>query len=155
MYLMFDCKDALYGLLLILVLLTCIVSCVAKADHLGKISVALFEQVELRREQMVSPDDQRLKQMQELGLSLENLDRQLVYIYIREPLNNDQADDLSSLGVCVHKDSWIPAVGNHPLGFFIADIPVDSLESLAARDYIVRMDTAERKSLPLCPVIGY
>ncbi|MBN1689463.1 MAG: hypothetical protein JW901_00400 [Dehalococcoidia bacterium] len=127
----------------------------AKIDYMGKISSALLDQVELRREQIASPDNQRLKQMQDMGLSMVNLDRQLVYLYVKEPLSTEQADDLSALGVNVHEDSWIPAVGNHPLGFFIADMPVDKLESLAARDYIVRLDTGERQSMPVCPVPDY
>jgi len=138
-----------------LVAITSMTSCVVKTGHMSKVSATLLEQVELRREQIASPDDERLKQMQDLGLSVVNLNRQLVYVYVKEPLSPEQADDLNSLGVNVHEDSWIPAVGNHPLGFFIAGMPVDKLESLAARDYIVRLDTAERQSLPQCPVSNY
>jgi hypothetical protein len=57
--------------------------------------------------------------------------------------------------VNVHADSWIPPVGSHPLGFFIADMPADKLEALAARDYVDKLDTAERQSLPQCPVTNY
>lgn len=155
MFLIYRRSSALQMLALSLIVLTTVASCVAKVDYMSKISSALLEQVELRREQIASPDDQRLKQMQDLGLSVVNLDRQLVYLYVKDPLSPEQADDLKDLGVHVHEDSWIPAVGNHPLGFFIADVPVDRLESMAARDYIVRLDTAERRSLPLCPVNGY
>jgi len=155
MILIQDHNNTMHILTLTLVLLTGVASCAAKIDYMGKISGALLEQVELRREQMASPDDQRLKQMQDMGLSTVNLDRQLVYVYVNELLSPEQADDLVALGVNAHEDSWIPAVGNHPLGVFIADMPVDRLEQLAARYYITRLDTAERQSLPVCPVNGY
>jgi hypothetical protein len=131
------------------------ISCAEKMDYMSKVSSALLRQVELRREQIASPNGERLKQMQDMGLSTADLNKQLVFIYVKEPLSTTQAEDLSALGVIVHPDSWIPAVGSHPLGFFIADMPVDRLEPLAARDYIDKLDTAERQSLPQCPVTNY
>jgi len=124
-------------------------------DYMGKVSGALLQQVELRRDQIASPDAERLKQMQDMGMSAGDLDKQIVFIYVKEPLSTAQAEDLSALGVNVHADSWIPPVGSHPLGFFIAEMPVDKLEALAARDYVARLDTAERQSLPQCPVTDY
>ncbi|MCX5993338.1 MAG: hypothetical protein NT177_03865 [Chloroflexi bacterium] len=124
-------------------------------DYMSKVSSTLLQQVELRREQIASPNAERLKQMQDMGLSTADLDKQLVFIYVKEPLSTAQADDLSALGVNVHADSWIPPVGSHPLGFFIAGMPVDTLEALATRDYVARLDTAERQSLPQCPVTNY
>jgi hypothetical protein len=142
-------------LIFILVTILGTVSCDAKMDYMSKVSGTLLEQVELRREQIVSSNAERLKQMQDMGLSTGDLNKQLVFIYIKEPLSAMQSEDLSALGVKVHADSWIPAVGSHPLGFFIAEMPVDKLEALAARDYIARLDTAERQSLPQCPVTNY
>jgi hypothetical protein len=142
-------------LIIMLVMATGMVSCAEKMDYLSKVSGTLLQQVELRREQIASPNDERLKQMQDMGLSTADLNKQLVFIYVKEPLSAAQAEDLSALGVTVHSDSWIPAVGSHPLGFFIADMPVDKLEALAARDYIAKLDTAERQSLPQCPVTNY
>jgi len=138
-----------------LVAMTGTTSCAVKIDPMSKVSGALLEQVELRREQITTPDAERLEQMQDMGLLTENLTRQRIFVYVREPLSTAQAEDLITLGVNVHKDSWIPAVGDHPLGFFIAEIPVDILEELAARDYVVRLDTAERQALPVCPTISY
>jgi hypothetical protein len=131
------------------------VSCAEKMGYMSKVSSALLQQVELRREQISSPNPERLKQMQDMGLSTADLNKQLVFIYVKGPLSTAQAEDLGALGVIVHADSWIPAVGSHPLGFFIADMPVDKLEALAARDYIAKLDTAERQSLPQCPVTNY
>jgi hypothetical protein len=139
----------------ILIAISGMVSCLVKMDYMSKVSGTLLQQVELRREQIVSPDAGRLKQMQAMGLSTGDLSKQLVFVYVKEPLSTAQAEDLSALGVNVHTDSWIPPVGSHPLGFFIAEMPVDKLEALAARDYIARLDTADRQSLPQCPVTDY
>jgi hypothetical protein len=142
-------------LMLMLVTITGMVSCVEKMDYMSKVSGTLIQQVELRREQIVSPSAERLKQMQDMGMSTGDLKTQPVFIYIKEPLSTAQSEDLSALGVNMHMDTWIPPVGNHPLGFFIAEMPVDKLEAVAARDYIARLDTAERQSLPQCPVTNY
>jgi hypothetical protein len=130
-------------------------SCVEKMDCMNKVSSTLLQQVELRREQIVSPNTERLKQMRDMGMSSGDLKTQPIFIYVKEPLSTLQSEDLRTIGVNVHIDTWIPPVGSHPLGFFIAEMPVDKLEALAARDYISRLDTAERQSLPQCPVINY
>ena len=139
------------ALIFILFAMSGMISCVGKMDYMSKVSGALLQQVELRREQIASPDPERLKQMQDMGLSTVDLYRQMVFVYVREPLSAAQAEDLNALGVKMQADSWIPPVGSHPLGFFIAEMPVDRLEALAARDYVARLDTAERQSLPQCP----
>jgi hypothetical protein len=148
-----------YGIAAVLVFLlvtaAATLACAEKMDYMSKVSSTLLQQVELRREQIATPTAERLKQMQDMGLSTADLDKQLVFIYVKEPLSIAQAEDLSALGVIVHADSWIPPVGSHPLGFFIAGMPVDTLEALAARDYVARLDTAERQSLPQCPVTNY
>lgn len=130
-------------------------ACAEKMDYMSKVSSTLLQQVELRREQIASPSAERLKQMQDMGLSTADLDKQLVFIYVSEPLSAAQDEDLNAMGVIVHADSWIPPVGSHPLGFFIAGMPVDKLEALAVKDYVARLDTAERQSLPQCPVTNY
>ena len=52
---------------------------------------------------------------------------------------------LSSLGVTVYPESWIPPVGNHPNGFILAEMPVDKLDGLAAKSYVIALDTAEKE----------
>ncbi len=141
--------------ILALIVMSTSVSCMVKTDYMSKVSGVLLEQVELRREQIAMPDDERLKQMQDMGLSTGDLNKQLVFVYVEEHLSDTQVEELSALGVDVHEDSWIPAVGNHLLGFFIAEMPVDKLEELAARDYIIRLDTGERQSQSVCPVTNY
>ena len=48
------------------------------------------------------------------------------------------------MGITPYPESWIPPLENHPSGFILADMPVDKLEALAEKGYVVRLETAER-----------
>jgi subtilisin family serine protease len=74
-----------------------------------------------------------------------DLRREKVFLYFTEQPTAAQLNELASLGVTAYPDSWIPPVGNHPAGFIIAEMPVEALEALAAKSYIVSLDTAEQK----------
>ena len=76
------------------------------------------------------------------------LNHEEVFLYFNQPPTASQLNDLQLAGVTVYPDSWIPPVGNHPTGFILADMPVDQLDALSAKDYIVRMDTAEQEAQP-------
>ena len=52
------------------------------------------------------------------------------------------------MGITIYPDSWIPPAGNNPDGFYLADMPVDKLDALAAKDYVIRLDTAEKQLKP-------
>jgi hypothetical protein len=86
--------------------------------------------------------------MQSLGMNVESISVQRIYIYSSQPLTGPQTDELKSLGVTVYADSWIPPVGNHPQGFILADMPVDKLDAVANKTYIIKLDTAETYSEP-------
>jgi hypothetical protein len=55
---------------------------------------------------------------------------------------------LTGLGITIYPDSWIPPLANHPNGFVLADMPVDKLDALAAKDYVIKLDTAEQQLQP-------
>ena len=113
-----------------------------------KISPLLQVQVNLRREQLTNPTSERLAQMQAQGMKVSDLNIQRIFIYLNQNLTSTQSDDLQALGIVVYPDSWIPPVGNHPTGFILADMPIDALETLAAKDYVMKLDTAEVQSKP-------
>jgi len=52
------------------------------------------------------------------------------------------------MNIVLYLDSWIPPVGAHSTGFILADMPIDKLEALAKKDYVVTVDTAERQLEP-------
>lgn len=70
--------------------------------------------------------------------------RQQIFIHSEEMLTSSQIEELQEMGVTVYQKSWISPVGAHPTGFIVADMPVDKLDELSAKDYVATLDTAER-----------
>ena len=113
-----------------------------------KASPQLVSQVKLREDQIAEPNTQRLEQMKEMGMRVDNLGIQQIFIYLAQAPNAAQIAELKTMGLTIYMDSWIPPVGAHPTGFLIADMPVDILEALAKKEYVVKLDTAERQLQP-------
>jgi hypothetical protein len=123
-------------------------SCSDSQTTQSKISSALQLQINLRKEQIVSPTPDRLAQIKALGMNVANIGIQKIYIYVNQQLTPAQVNRLQTMNVTVYMDSWIPPVGNHPTGYYLAEIPVDKLTILVAEEYVVRLDTAETESEP-------
>lgn len=113
-----------------------------------KVSSELLAQVNLRKEQLAGPTQERLELMENMGMKVDNLEIQRIFIHLEQALTPSQIEELEAMGITLDLDSWIPPVGAHPTGFLTADMPVDKLESLAEKDYVVRLDTAERMLQP-------
>ncbi len=113
-----------------------------------KVSSQLLAQVNLKKEQIANPTPDRLELMKNMGLRIDNLEIQRIFIHLSQELNPPQIEELEDIGVTLYLDSWIPPVGAHPTGFLIADMPIDKLEELARKDYVVRLDTAEQMLEP-------
>lgn len=114
-----------------------------------KTTPLLLNQIELRQQQAKQPTPQRLQQMQSLGMNVADLNVQRVFIHFPATPTDSQVQELRSLGITLYKDSWIPPVGSAPTGFMLADMPVTALANLAAKDYVVKLETAEKQSQPL------
>lgn len=113
-----------------------------------KISSQLLAQVNLRKEQISDPTSDRLELMRNMGMRVENLETQRIFIHLGQELNQSQVEELEAMNIILYLDSWIPPVGAHPTGFILADMPVDKLGELVEKDYVVRLDTAERQLEP-------
>jgi len=109
-----------------------------------KVSSLLLMQVDLRKEQIAEPTADRLRQMQAMGIRTEDLTSQRIFIDFEQEPTQSQLAELQDLGITVYVDSWLPRVGAPPTGFMLADMPIDKLYDLAARDYVIRLDTAEQ-----------
>jgi len=110
----------------------------------GKASALLLLQIDLREKQLAAPTPERLEQMKAMGMRTENLGMQRIFIHLAQEPTASQIDELEAMGITPYPDSWIPPVGGHPTGFIAADMPVDKLDELAGKDYVVRLDTAEQ-----------
>ncbi|MGE5313130.1 MAG: S8 family peptidase [Acidobacteriota bacterium] len=69
-------------------------------------------------------------------------------IYAEHAPTPAETAELEERGVRAYPASWIPAVGNHPLGFFIAKVPVDKIGDVLSMMSVRKMDSAERLSHP-------
>jgi hypothetical protein len=114
-------------------------------DTQSKASSSLLLQVSLRQEQLANPSEDKLARMKSLGMNTANINIQRIYIYLKEKLSDAQSQELEEMGIVIYPGSWIPPVGNHPNGYLLADMPVNRLDALAALDYVVKLDTAEKK----------
>ncbi|MFC2005262.1 hypothetical protein ACFLUY_03455, partial [Chloroflexota bacterium] len=102
----------------------------------------------LRKEQIANPTSDRLDIMKNMGMSVDNLEIQRIFIHLTRELNPAQIEEIETIGITPYPDSWIPPLENHPTGFIIADMPVNSLGKLTEKDYVVRLETAERQLQP-------
>jgi len=91
---------------------------------------------------------QSSQQLPEASPGVASLSTQRIFIYLAEPPGQPQIAELEALGLNLHLDSWIPSTDTHPEGFITADMPVDKLDELAGKDYVVRLDSAERLAQP-------
>jgi hypothetical protein len=71
-----------------------------------------------------------------------------VFIYFREKPTSAQIEELRTLDVVMYLDSWIPPVGAHHNGFFLADVPKNARHMVAAKDFVSRVESAERYLQP-------
>ena len=53
------------------------------------------------------------------------------------------------MGIIPYPDSWIPSAEGQSAGFMVADMPIDKLDELTGKDYVVQLDTAEQVLEPL------
>jgi len=108
-----------------------------------KASSQLIAQVNLRIDQMADPTAERLEVMRNMGMQLVNLGQQRIFIYLNQEPDASQTNEIEQMNIVLYLDSWIPPVGSHTTGYLLADMPVDVLEELAGKEYIIRLDTAE------------
>ena len=113
----------------------------------SKVSSLLSLHIKMKQTQAVEPSQTALKPLGVDQQSIEEttpVDTERVFLHFTQPPSADQISELNSLGVTVHPNSWIPPINNFKIGFVLADMPVDKLESLTSKNYIVSLDTAEQ-----------
>ena len=137
------------GISLILSILLSVSCTRSDSDTINeKVGSQLLTQVNLRLEQIDNPTTERLEIMKNMGMRVDNLEIQRIFIHLSQKLNTSQIEELEAMGIILYPDSWIPPVGAHPTGFILADMPVEVLGELADKEYIVNLDTAEVELQP-------
>ena len=72
-----------------------------------------------------------------------------VIIYQPDYPSTEQIAHLQNLGVKCYLDSWTPPFGDHPFGFFIAELPTEKFLDVLTDINIKKIETAEALSMPL------
>ena len=67
----------------------------------------------------------------------ENLGIQRIFIHLAQEPTARQIDELEAMGITPYPDSWIPAASGPSTGFIVADMPIDKLDKLESKDYVV------------------
>jgi hypothetical protein len=114
-----------------------------------KATSLLLLQINLRRQQLADPTPERLEQMQAMGMKMEDLEVQRIFIHLVNEPTAEQLGELEAMGIIPYPDSWIPSAGGPSAGFMVADMPIDKLDELMNKVYITQLDTAEQQSEPL------
>jgi hypothetical protein len=114
-----------------------------------KATSLLLMQVNLRRQQLADPSPERLEQMQAQGMNTADLEMQRVFIHMAQEPTAEQIDELEAMGIIPYPDSWIPSAEGPSSGFLAADMPIDKLDELAGKAYIIQIDSAEQALEPL------
>ena len=134
---------------MVFLLLPLPISCVDSGEITSeKVSNLLLTQVNLRLEQIDDPTTERLEMMKNMGMVVDNLENQRIFIHLEREPTDAQVKELQDMGLTLYLDSWIPPVGAHPTGFILADMPVEVLGKLADKEYVVNLDTAEVEFQP-------
>jgi subtilisin family serine protease len=116
----------------------------------AKISSLLSMHVKIKTEQLDNPT----QALRPWGIDSQSTDdttfvnSERVFLHFAEQPTASQIDELYSLGVTINPESWIPPVNGFTTGFVLADMPLDKLDSLAAKSYVVSLDTAEQTLSP-------
>ena len=114
-----------------------------------KATSLLLLQLHLRRQQLADPKPERLEQMEAMGMRMEDLEIQRVFIHLAQEPSAQQLGELEAVGIIPYPDSWIPSAEGPSAGFMVADMPIDQLDELAGKAYIIQIDTAEQLLEPL------
>jgi len=113
-----------------------------------KIDSLLQTQVKLKKEQLSNPTSERLQLMQNMGMRTDDLEKQRIFIHMKDLPDSSQVRELESMGIVLYLDSWIPPLENHSTGFLLADMLIKRMAELAEIDYIINLETAERALEP-------
>lgn len=115
-----------------------------------KMSGLLRLQRNLRNSYREQPTSERLNAMRKMGMKIieAEIDRQLIYIHVKRKLSASRVESLKKAGVVVYEDTWIPPLENHPTGYVVASVLMDRLYDLAAKPYVVKLETVEQVFLP-------
>lgn len=73
---------------------------------------------------------------------------EIVAVYMESFPTSAEITQLEAENIKCYTDCWIPPLSNHPMGFFLAAVPVNKLDKALSFTFIKKMDTAEYQNVP-------
>lgn len=104
----------------------------------GRLMMNVSRKTAAFKERSASPD----------GTGILQVPEETVTIYMNEYPTDAQIAQMEAEGIKCFMESWIPSLPNHPLGFFLAKMPVDKIQQTLSFAFVKKMDTAEYESFP-------
>ena len=83
------------------------------------------------------------RKLQKTNNVSEDLNTVLLNLYFEEKPSFDKIQILENSGIKVYPNTWIPPLENHPLGFLIAKVPIDKVDTLLSNSFVLKISSAE------------
>jgi subtilisin family serine protease len=89
------------------------------------------------------------------GIVMTSLTSENCALYINNKLSSQEIAEYAKQGIIINENIYIPPVpGKHPHGFYLAEVPYNSLSSIEKDTRIVHLESADFASYPLNDVGG-
>lgn len=82
------------------------------------------------------------------GIVTKSVTTESAVLYVENELTDDEKAAMAKRGIKVNPSVYIPAVGKHPYGFHLAEVPINTVDYLESVANVVYVDTAEGQSTP-------
>lgn len=120
----------------------------SSSEPADKLGAFLRYQLSLKREFAAAPDGVLGEALAMAGGGRWNPLRQQLFVYCAAPPDLLLLERMQILGVRAYPETWIPPVGVHRTGFFLADAPIEQVEALAGAGEVLKLESAERAATP-------
>ena len=79
------------------------------------------------------------------GIANDKTDYILLSVYTNEELSFDQINSLESDRIQLFRGTWIPPLENYPYGFTLAKVPIEKINSLLSKNFVMEVGSAENQ----------
>jgi subtilisin family serine protease len=120
----------------------------ATFDPAEKMGALLSYQITLKQEYLAHPDISVAQALSASAGTHWDPKRQRLFLYLKVSPGLRFLQQIQALGITAYPETWVPAVGIHPMGVMLAEAPMQQVRELASLEDVVRLDTAEQVFWP-------
>lgn len=115
----------------------------------SKIGSSLHVHLDVKKDYLKNPTIEKLTSMENMGINTSNPNAERVFLHFRRYPAPSELTQLRAFDLIVYENSWIPPVGNHPTGFLVAEMPVETADEVAQLEFVTHVNLAGRRLFPL------